>query len=55
MNLNDKKSKEAHLLSLFIEKNTDVCFNSFGIGYVPQEVLNKIKDKYVGILFVLLS
>ena len=29
----------------FIERNTVVYFDSFGIEYIPQEVLNKIRDK----------
>ena len=44
INLDDKVSKGTHWLSLFIDKNTAVYFDSFRIGYIPQEVLNKIKD-----------
>ena len=40
-----KISKWAHWVSLFISKNTAVYFDSFGTEYIPQEVLNKIKDK----------
>ena len=29
---------------LFIDKNIAIYFDSFGIEYIPQEVLNKIKD-----------
>ena len=43
INLNDKQSKGTHWVSLFIDKNTDVYFDSFGIKYIPQEVLSKIK------------
>ena len=45
--IDDKKSNETHRVSLFIDKNTAVYFDSFGIEYIPQEILNKIKDKYV--------
>ena len=45
VNLNDKQSKETHWVSLFIDKNTVLYFDSFGIEYIPQEVLRKIKDK----------
>ena len=45
INLDDKKSKRAHWVSLFIDSNLTVYFNSFGIEYIPQEVLSKIKDK----------
>ena len=37
INLDGKNSKEeTHWVSLFIDKNTAVYFNSFGIEYVPQ-------------------
>ena len=42
-----KKSKETHWVSLFIDRNTAVHFDSVGIEYIPQEVLNKIKDKSI--------
>ena len=40
-----QKSKATHWASLFIDKNTAIYFDSFGIKYIPQEVLSKIKDK----------
>ena len=46
-NLNDKNSKGIHWVSLFIDRNTAVYFDSFGIEYIPQEVLKKIKDKSI--------
>ena len=45
ININDKKSKGKYWVSLFIDKNTTVYFDSFGIEYIPQKVLNKIKVK----------
>ena len=47
INLDDKKSKETNWISLFIDRNTALHFDSFGIEYIPQEVLNKIKDKSI--------
>ena len=47
INLDDKNSKGTHWISLFINKNTAVYFDSFGIEYIPQEVLKKIKDKSI--------
>ena len=44
-NLDDKKSKGTHWVSLFSDRNATVYFDSLGIEYIPQEVLNKIKDK----------
>ena len=43
--INDKKSKGTDRVSLFIDRNTDEYFDSFGIEYIPQEILDKIRDK----------
>ena len=40
-----KKRKETHWLSLVIDRNTAVYFDSFRTEYISQEVLNKIRDK----------
>ena len=45
INADDKPSKEAHWVSLFNDKNTDVYFDSFGNEYIPQDVLKKSKIK----------
>ena len=42
-----RKSKETHCVSLFTDINTAVYFDSFGIEYIPLEVLNKISDKSI--------
>ena len=36
-----------HWVSLFIHKNIAIYFDSFGIKYVPQEVLRKVNDKSI--------
>ena len=41
------KSKGAHWVLLFIDRNTAVYFDSFRIEYIPQEALNKIRDKAI--------
>ena len=33
-NLLDKESKETHWVSLFIDRNTEMYFDSFGIEYI---------------------
>ena len=43
----DKNSKETHWVSLFIDRNAAVYFDSFGIEYISREVLSKIKDKSI--------
>ena len=45
INLDNKRSKGKDWVSLFTDRNVDVYLNSFGIEFVPEEVLNKIKQK----------
>ena len=45
INLDDQNSKGTRWISLFINKNLAIYFDSFGIEYIPQEVLNKVRDK----------
>ena len=47
INLDDKSSKGLHWVSLFIDKNLAVYFDSFKTEYIPQEVFSKFKDKSV--------
>ena len=47
INFDDKKSKGTYWVSLFIDRNTAVYLGSFGIEYILQEVLNKIRDKSI--------
>ena len=35
------------MVSLFINRNPAVYFDSFEIEYIPQEILNKITDKSI--------
>ena len=35
INLDDKQNKETHWVSLFIDKNTAVYFDSFRTEYIP--------------------
>ena len=47
INLNDQKSKGTNWVSSFIDRYTAIYFDSFGIEYIRQEVLNKIRDKSI--------
>ena len=47
INLDNKKGNWTHWFSLFINRNTAVYFDAFGIEYIPQEVFNKIKHKSI--------
>ena len=42
-----QNSKGTHWVSLFIDKNIAVYFDSFETEYVPQKVLIKIKNKSI--------
>ena len=42
-----KKVKGTHWVSLFLDRNTAVYFDPFGIEYIPQKVLNKTRDKSI--------
>ena len=42
-----QKSKERHRVSWFIDRNTALYYDSFGIEYIPQDLLNKIRDKSI--------
>ena len=43
INLDDKKSKGTHWVSLFIDRNEAKHFDCFGIKYISLEILNKIR------------
>ena len=47
INLDNKQSEGTYCVSLFIDKHAALYFDSFGIEYFPQEVLNKIQDKSI--------
>ena len=47
INLDDKYIKGTHWISLLIDRNFAIYFESFGLEYIPQEVLNKVRDKSV--------
>ena len=42
-----EKSKERNWISLFFKTNTAAYSNYFGIEYIPQEILSKIKYKSI--------
>ena len=45
INLDDKQSKGTYWVSSIIDRHAAVQFDSFEIEYIPQEMLNKIKNK----------
>ena len=42
-----KQNKQKHLVSLFIDDNTAMYIDCFGIEHIPQDILSKIKDKSI--------
>ena len=53
INFDHKNSKGTHWVSLFIGRKLAVYFDTFGIEYIPQEVLNKIRDISINIMNLL--
>ena len=49
INYDDEKVKEhiRYINKLFIDKNAAVYFDSFGIEYLPLEVLDRIRNKSI--------
>ena len=47
INLDDKQSKGTQLVSVFIDNDLAMYFDSFEVEYIPQQVQNKIKDKSI--------
>ena len=47
INHDDKNNKGTYWFSLVIDRNFALYFGYFGIDYIPQEVLNKIKNKSI--------
>ena len=45
INLDDKQSERTPWVSLFIDRNMVVFFDSVGVEYIPEDVLNKINLK----------
>ena len=43
----EKESEGSHWVLLFIDRKTALHFDSFGLEYIPKEVISKIKDKYI--------
>ena len=41
------KKEGTHWVSLFFDRSTVVYFDSSGIGYILEEVSNKVKDKSI--------
>ena len=47
ISLDDKNSKRTNWVSLLIEQNAALYFDSFGMEHIPQEVLSKSKHKSI--------
>ena len=47
INIDDKNSNGTRWVSQYINRNIDLYFGSFGIEYIPQEVLNKVRGQLI--------
>ena len=47
VNHHEKECKKTDWVLLFIYINTAIYFDSFQIEYIPEDVLNKIRDKSI--------
>ena len=47
INLDNKQCKGIDWVSLFIDRNRGMYFESFGTDYIPQEVVNKVNNKSI--------
>ena len=47
INLYNRNTKGTHWVSLFIHKNVTIYFHSFPIKYIPQKILNKVRNKSI--------
>ena len=47
ISLDDKNCKGTHWVLLFIDGNTAVYFDYFGMEYISQEILYKVRDKSI--------
>ena len=55
INLDDKNSQGAHLVSFLIDIKLAAYFVSFGIKYISLELLNKIREKSNQLLAIYLE
>ena len=47
INLDDCADVGTHWIALFCNKNTVICFNTFGVEHVPEEIKEFIGNKNI--------
>ena len=47
INLDHRKNTGTHWVVIFLKKNEVIYFNSFGVEYIPKEIMTKIGNKNI--------
>ena len=45
INLDHSKNRGTHWVVIFAKSNKVICFDSFGVEYVPKEIMERIGNK----------
>ena len=46
-NLDHSKNTGAHWVVTFVKSNEVIYFDSFGVEYIPKDIMEKIGSKYI--------
>ena len=47
INLDHSKNTGTHWVVIFVKKDEIIYFDSFGVGYIPKEIMERIKNKII--------
>ena len=47
INLDHSKNTGTHWIAIFLKNNEVIYFDSFGVEYIPKEIMNKIGNKNI--------
>ena len=47
INLDHSKNTETHGAVIFVKKDEVIYFDSFGVEYIPKEIMERIKNKSI--------
>ena len=47
INLDHSKNTGTHWIVIFLKKNEVIYFDSFGVEYIPKEIMERIKNKNI--------
>ena len=52
INLDHSKNTGTHWIIIFMKSNEVTYFDSFGVEYIPTEIMEKIKNKNIKTIFL---